>query len=138
MLRKILRDLLRELLANRPGEIYILVERQTMTKFDLKVLLPATVDGDVASREFTHTINSDTPVVTPLAKDATEFSFSAPRDAVVQMSLVDIDLAGNRSLPSTRSFTVVDTIPPHQPGELSVTVSGQHEETPPPEPPPAG
>lgn len=98
-----------------------------MTMFKLRVLLPAIVDGDVDVREFTYKINDQDVVITPLAKTDLQFEFFAERDAKVVISLVDIDLSGNRSPASTREFTVVDTFPPQQPGELAVDVTGQVE-----------
>ena len=93
-------------------------------KFRCKVGLPPVTDPDVVSREFTVTVGGveDRRSLTGAARDTTDIEFVWDQNAVVDLSLVDIDDAGNRSPGSKRQFTVLDTIPPHQPGEISVTV----------------
>lgn len=108
----------------RPGPLYVLVE-PAMIGFDIKVLFPAPLAADhVTSREFTSQTNDAPPVVNTFPGDAADASAgSAVIGDVVSMSLVDIDQAGNRSPASTRSITVADTVPPHQPDALNVELT---------------
>lgn len=111
----------------RPESLYVFLEAINMTMFKLRVLFPPVKDADVANRAFNYSINGEAGTLVSLPKDALEYEILAPRDADVVLSLVDVDGSGNQSLPSTRTFKVVDTIPPQQPGELSVTVTEQIE-----------
>ena len=76
---------------------------------------------------YTDSAGAGTTSSQDLAKDATEAFFVVPQDVDVTVSLVDIDDAGNASPPATSSFHSVDTIPPDQPGDLSI---GAPEEVP--------
>lgn len=93
-----------------------------MSRFAFPFNLPAVQDPDVAKRELSVTIEGQDPVVRsydgqPTASDEWEFDDGAKITAV----LVDIDGHGNRSQRSAPFNTIVtDTVPPHQPGELSV------------------
>lgn len=124
-LRKLLRQWL--LCPEQPGQLYVFYLEQVMTMFKLRVLLPAFSDSDVNVREFSYKINDADAVVVNLTKDTVQYEFVAERDAKVSLSLVDIDLSGNRSPASTRDFTVVDTFAPRQPGEIGIEVIEQFE-----------
>lgn len=81
------------------------------------------VDADVASRRLIVTVNGEVTSTTEHPKDATTFGeITAPQDASVVVTLVDIDDAGNESQPAFIEFTAKDTIPPSQPGSLGVTL----------------
>lgn len=81
------------------------------------------VDADVTSRELTVVVNGETLSTTSLNGSATDLGeVKVEQDAVVVLSLVDIDDAGNRSQPATTQFTATDTIPPAQPGQFGVTL----------------
>lgn len=86
------------------------------------ITLPAPGAADVAVREINMQVDQDPAAITPLAKDAMTFEFDVKRDRVVSLFLIDIDAAGNRSLPSpTLTFTAIDTIPPPPPGTLTIS-----------------
>lgn len=88
----------------------------------------APVDGDVVQREMLVTISGDTNSATTTVwpGHAVDLgSVSAPQDATVTISLVDVDDAGNRSVPYTLSFVAADTIPPSAPGAVMVTLVGE-------------
>lgn len=52
--------------------------------------------------------------------------FQGPQDASVELIFWYLDDAGNRSVnPSTFSGTLVDTIPPPDPGQLGIQVTGE-------------
>ncbi len=81
------------------------------------------VDADVTSRELTVVVNGETLSTTSLNGSATDLGeVKVEQNAVVVLSLVDIDDAGNRSQPATTEFTATDTIPPAQPGQFGVTL----------------
>lgn len=81
------------------------------------------VDADVTSRELTVVVNGETLSTTSLNGSATDLGeVKVAQDAVVMLSLVDIDDAGNRSKPATTEFEARDTIPPAQPGQFGVTL----------------
>jgi hypothetical protein len=84
------------------------------------------VDADVVSRMLTITVNGEDMGTVDVPVDSTELSvFSAPQDAEVTLTLVDVDDAGNKSEPAVYSFVATDTIAPAQPGGLGVTLTGE-------------
>ena len=115
-------------LGHRPGVLKIVFLGEDRNMIQFKVLLPALAEGhDVASRELTVQVDDGEAVVHTVAADVLEVDgLSGPQDAVVSLSLVDIDDADNRSIePSTLEAVLTDTIPPAQPGELSLVVTGE-------------
>jgi hypothetical protein len=91
-----------------------------------KAILPPPGAADVVSREFTLTLPDQEPVVISLAADALEVpDLRAPQDTVITLSLVDVDDGGNRSEARELSTTLIDTIPPPQPGELGIVITGE-------------
>lgn len=84
--------------------------------------LPPPGAPDVVLRELTQVING----IQTVLNVEQGYTFLAEDGAMVSLSLVDIDDAGNRSEPSpTLTFTATDTIAPPTPGELGVTVIGE-------------
>jgi hypothetical protein len=84
------------------------------------------VDADVVSRLLTITVNGEDMGTAEVPVDSTELSvFSAPQDADVTLTLVDVDDAGNKSEPAVYSFVAADTLAPAQPGGLGVTLTGE-------------
>lgn len=84
------------------------------------------VDADVVSRMLTIMVNGEDMGTVDVPVDSTELSvFSAPQDAEVALTLVDVDDAGNKSEPAVYSFVATDTIAPAQPGGLGVTLTGE-------------
>ena len=76
--------------------------------------------ADLANREVTISLNGS-PTVRLLAPDDASFQFDTDAGVNVSLVLVDIDTSGNRSDPSDPlAFVASDTVPPPQPGGLSV------------------
>jgi hypothetical protein len=116
----------------RPGRVFLASKRETeMAKFGLKFGLPPAGASDVTqggSRELSITVGGqDVPQVVTLpgaAMETDELTFES--DAVLSLTLVDIDKSGNRSQPSAIfNYTVVDDVAPPQPGQLSVAAKRQ-------------
>lgn len=88
-----------------------------------EVTVAPVVDKDVVERELTLVVNGGEPVVSRFPGNATDLgAVTVPQGASVVLSLVDVDDAGNRSLPATLEFVAEDTLPPSQPGGLAVTL----------------
>jgi hypothetical protein len=87
-----------------------------------RVSAGAPVDSDVVSRILSVTVNGEEKGSTsyPVSEDLGVVV--VPQDAVVKLSLVDVDDAGNVSPAAEYEFTAVDTLPPAQPGFLGVTL----------------
>lgn len=101
----------------QPGPINAILKEEPMAGILVyDVGLPPIAEGsDTASRELTLTVGDGQPEVIPLGADPT-VRIRVPQDSAVVLSLVNIDDGGNRSEPSTQSFTALDTIPPEAPG----------------------
>ena len=81
------------------------------------------VDADVSSRRLSVMVNGEVSSTVDHPASATSFGeISAPQDATVVVTLVDVDDAGNESPPSFYEFVAKDTIAPAQPGSLGVTL----------------
>jgi len=102
----------------------VLLRGETMANvLTYNVSVNAPVDGDVVSRELTVTVNGVELMVVNAVGNATDLgSVDVPQDALVVLSLVDVDDAGNKSAPATVEFTAVDTLAPAQPGGFNVTL----------------
>ena len=102
----------------------VLLKGETMANvLTYRVSVNAPVDGDVVSRELTVTVNGVESTVVTTVGTATDLgSVEVPQDALVVLSLVDVDDAGNKSPPATVEFTAVDTLAPSQPGGFNVTL----------------
>lgn len=111
-----------------PGPLkYQLVQEDSGMKVQIyDVTLPTPGAADVVGREFSVKVGEGEAVITPLDGTATLVSgIKAERDAIVTLTLVDIDDAGNRSEARVLTFTSADTIAPPQPGEMSVSLVGE-------------
>jgi hypothetical protein len=107
------------------GEM-IMADVQTLI-FD--VTLPPPAAPDVVTRKVTVEINGESSTLTLDAEATTVTGLKGLQDAVVTVTLVDVDDAGLESPPSTKTVTLVDTIAPPAPGELGITVSGEEFES---------
>lgn len=111
----------------RPGPMYVVMGESSMgNALRVTVALPPLAEGEageVVKRQLTRIINSGEPVVTELGADQADFQFDVQQDDAVNLSLVNIDDAGNVSAPSIRDFVALDTVPPAAPGEISVSVA---------------
>lgn len=122
----LLQELLRELVDRplQPGPIYVFQREEVMAnRFRTLVFLPPVVDTDTVKMELSCLVNGVAEPVRPFEKPfASETEYIFPQDATVNLSLVNVDDAGNRSSPSERQFVVTDTVPPAAPGELGVQI----------------
>ena len=84
--------------------------------------LPHVGAPDVKTRELSITVAGQASVLTFEASTRAHTLSGVPEGAVVSITLVDIDDAGNRSLPSPALvFTAVDDVPPDQPAAVVIT-----------------
>lgn len=114
------------LLKSKPGKIYILVTGERAMAITFKVVLPPVSAPDVVKRELSVKIGDADPIFTELAADATEVDeLEGAQDAEVEVSLVDIDDAGNRSEASVATAVLADTFAPPKPGELGIELTGE-------------
>lgn len=85
------------------------------------------VDGDVVSRVLTVVVGGEEPSERSFPGSSVDFGLlTVPQDATVVLTLVDVDDAGNKSVPAVVEFVAVDTLPPAQPGGLGVTLVGEN------------
>lgn len=114
----------------RPGLLTFRVTSERSTdmadKLKFVVSVPA-AEGDVVRRALAVTLPDGSVQTSQLAgKDAAESDeFEVDQDSIVKVSVVNVDDAGNESEPRVAEFTIKDTIPPAQPGELTVRVTGE-------------
>lgn len=108
-----------------PGIITLQVTEETkMLKF--KLVLPAPGAADVVSRELSVKIADADAALIELAADALEADgYEGQDNAAVEVSLVDVDDAGNRSEARVQSFTLTDTIAPPVPSEIGLVVTAE-------------
>lgn len=90
--------------------------------------LPTPTAPDVASGELTIQIGSNEPFVintTPTEQTIQDARFSGADGETVIATFVFVDDAGNKSQAREASAVLADTIPPPQPGELAIRVTGE-------------
>jgi hypothetical protein len=96
-----------------------------------KVSVGPVVDADVVERQLAVVVDGleqpeSRKVFPASATDLGEIR--VPQDASVELSLVDVDDAGNRSEPAVFEFVAVDTLPPAAPGAFGVTLVAEEEQ----------
>lgn len=118
------------LLRGKPGPVQLVVtgetfmEQQKFLKFTL--VLPPKAAPDVATRELTVKIGDNEASTSTLAgNESSVEGLEGLADAVVEVSLADVDGNGNRSPAVSGTFRLVDTIAPPVPGELALQVTGE-------------
>jgi hypothetical protein len=121
----------------QPGEVTVTITGERSVegmadKIQFDVNLPPKAAPDVVNRELTVDFGDGNPNVFELSGDENVVTgLEGDQDSTVNLALVDIDDAGNRSEASTASATLVDSVAPPKPGELGVTIIGEtHEEDP--------
>lgn len=108
-----------------PGLCKLAVLQQEVGMLRFKLVLPSPSAADVVSRELRVAVAGQDAVLTILDCTATEFSDArlvGEDNALVAVSLVDVDDAGNRSEPREQEFRLIDTIAPPKPGEIGLAV----------------
>lgn len=101
----------------RPGPVVILSvkEDEFMTRYVYTFALPAPGAGDVVAREL-HLKVDGVEELFNIEPSLLEYKLSFNEDASVEIYLIDIDDADNRSLPSQLlNFVVIDIVPPPAP-----------------------
>ena len=107
-----------------PSFIFLEVYKEENDMLKFKLVLPEPKAKDVVSRELSTTVAqgiADLKVVGPTDVDIV--GFEGNQDDAVEVTLTDIDDAGNRSETRVQSFILVDTIAPPQPGEIGLVVT---------------
>lgn len=88
------------------------------------VTLPPVGAADVVSRELHVLVNGNDVSPAPLDVNTPDYTFEVQNNDSLELWLVDIDGAGNRSPESEHlTGTAADTFPPPQPGALGLTLS---------------
>lgn len=125
----------------QPGPIYLLIQRKgdDMTEYQATGLFQPVKPADkVTTREMVVTLNGAAQPAVNLPPTANQYDQWFKEGDVIKYTLTDIDQAGNRSIVrETADVTVSDTVPPAQPGEIAVSITGQRETDDPPAPAPA-
>lgn len=125
-LEGLLQHVLDKVLPN-PGPLILVVTGENgMLKF--KIVLPALPPepNDIVSGELTVTVDGAS-TVHPTTKDQTEvLDLEGNEDVAVTASFAYLDNKGNKSVhPSTLSEVLTDDVPPPNPGELGISVTGE-------------
>ena len=109
-----------------PGKMFLHTISQEGNMLQFKLSLPPGSAPDVVSQELTMTIGALPPTVETFPVAQTETGgYEGVEDADIAASLIDIDGAGNRSQPHNQIFVLRDTVPPGEPGDMGLIVTGQ-------------
>lgn len=125
----LLRKLLREFLFGvpRPGPMYVFYRERSMgNRFQVTAImpdLPSDLVGEVTKRRLKTTINGAVVSDDTFDVSETQRVFEALQDDTVDLELYNIDDANNESGATTKSFVVIDNIPPPEPGEIDVALA---------------
>jgi hypothetical protein len=108
------------------GKLGLQVFSQENAMLQFKLSLPPGSAPDVVSQELTLTIgdNPTTVETFPVAQTETG-GYEGVENAAITTSLVDIDGVGNRSVPHAQTFVLLDTVPPGEPLDVGLIVTGQ-------------
>lgn len=107
-----------------PGDVQLVVTSQGdsgMLQYTLT--LPAPGASDVVKR--TLTVNGNATEITDVTQ-AEVSGFEGNDGDTVSVSLADTDDAGNVSPTHNQTFTLTDTIPPSEPGDIGLVVTGEN------------
>ena len=117
------------LLRSGPGPVTITVLGENLENsmaITFQVNLPPKSAPDVVSRKLTVKVGDAAAETFELGGEVlVKEGLEGPQDSTVEVSLVDVDDAGNESTPSTASGVLVDSFAPPQPGQLGVVVVGE-------------
>ena len=96
-------------------------------KLTFEILLPVLpIPHDVLTRRLSYSIAGGDVVTVDMATTDVLLPGLAGEDGdTLSVTLVDIDDAGNSSEAREQEFVLSDTIPPAQPGEIGVRVTGE-------------
>jgi hypothetical protein len=98
-----------------------------MTRLTFEIILPVLpTPHDVLTRRLSYSIGgADVVTVDMSPTDVLLPGLLGEDGDTLSVTLVDIDDAGNSSEPREQEFVLSDTIPPSQPGEIGVRVTGE-------------
>jgi hypothetical protein len=110
-----------------PGPVKLFVRsEEPMSVLVFSLSLPPAGAPDVVKRELSIKIGDAAPTVTELdGGQVLVEGLRGPQDAALEVSLIDIDDAGNRSEARVQQFALKDTVAPPEPGEMSLKVTGE-------------
>lgn len=115
---------------HQPGRVRLLIytKGEKQMKFFVLDLPPVLPDDLVAKRVLQLSINAEplAPMNLP-AQAIVSPEIAADHDMVLTGTLVDVDAAGNKSLPSEFRF-VIDVTAPHQPGVVGLRMIDKPDE----------
>lgn len=115
-----------------PGSLHFILKEASMADvFNYSILLPALSDDrDIEKGQLSISTDGGDFLVIDTTKEQTEVvGLSGPQGALVTASFVYIDDAGNASeIPAVLNFSLDDTVPPANPGELGVRIDGEIQE----------
>ena len=78
------------------------------------------VSVDVETQELSVVVDGGDPEVHVVEASVSVVEFSVPQDSKVDLSLIYVDDAGNKSEPAMMSFIAEDTLPPEMPDTVGV------------------
>ena len=107
----------------RPGLVFLKLTKEENDMLFFTLELPAPGASDVVTRKLSVKVGSADAVSVDLAIGDAVPEFSGNDNDVVEGYLVDVDDAGNGSLPSEFSYVLTDTIAPPAPGQVGLKVT---------------
>jgi hypothetical protein len=117
-------------LAVKPAVFEVITEGEKMGYMNKRIVLPPVKD-DVVRQDVTVTAVGKTPVaVTLTGEPGQSVGFSVAENTEVTATVQYFDNAGNPSTLRSRTFVVVDDVPPDGPDELNNIVSDSETATP--------
>jgi hypothetical protein len=109
-----------------PGPVKLVLTKEEQGMLQFKITLPGPSAVDVVTQELSVKIGDGDAVVQQVLADQTEVDgFEGADNAAAAVSLIQIDDAGNRSVPREQTFTLTDTLAPPVPGEIGLVVTGE-------------
>jgi hypothetical protein len=105
----------------QPGTVTLIVTGESDMALQYKLTLPTPTVSDVTTRKLTVNGNTTEHAVAVVEVEG----FEGEQGAEVAGTLVDVDDAGNESVPSAFTFTLTDTFAPPEPGAVGIVVTGE-------------
>ena len=109
------------------GEEFLTRGEMIVDLIKFKVQVPSEATGDVVKREVSVTLADGSVLTGDVAgRDAAESDeFKGEQSSTVSVSVVNVDDAGNKSVPRVAAFVLADTVAPPERGEIGITVTGE-------------
>lgn len=126
---QILKNTIKRILGKavpKPKLVRLVITKENGIMLEFKLVLPVPGAVDVVGRELTVKVADGEAVTQTVAADVLEVAgFSGADNAAVEVSLVDVDDAGNKSEARVQTFTLVDNLAPPVPGEIGLQVTNE-------------